>query len=59
MLSKKHYMYDVIYNPKETLFLKKGRERGANIMNGKKMLILQAELAFEIWKKEIQSIKNV
>ena len=52
-------MYDVIYNPKETLFLKKGRERGANIMNGKKMLILQAELAFEIWKKEIQSIKNV
>ena len=59
MLSKQHYMYDVIYNPKETLFLKKGRERGANIMNGKKMLILQAELAFEIWKKEIQSIKNV
>tara|TARA_B100001250_G_C19678592_1_gene734803 strand:+ start:127 stop:879 length:753 start_codon:yes stop_codon:yes gene_type:complete len=59
MLSKKNYMYDVIYNPKETLFLKKGRERGANIMNGKKMLILQAELAFEIWRKEIQSIKNV
>mgnify|MGYP001181230584 CR=1 FL=1 len=56
MLSEKNYMYDVVYNPKETLFLKKGKDRGANIMNGEKMLILQAELSFEIWKKEIQSI---
>lgn len=59
LLSKKNYMYDVVYNPEETLFLKKGKKKGANIMNGKKMLILQAELSFEIWKKEIQSILNV
>jgi len=58
LLSKKNYMYDVIYNPEETLFLKKGKDRGANIMNGKKMLMLQAELSFEIWKKEIQSTLN-
>ena len=56
MLSKKNYMYDVIYNPEETLFLKKGKARGANIMNGHKMLLIQAKLSFEIWKKEIQSI---
>ena len=59
LLSKKNYMYDVIYNPEETLFLKQGKQRGANIMNGKKMLTLQAELSFEIWKKEIESTLNV
>ena len=59
MLSKKHYMYDVIYNPIETIFLKKGKKKGANILNGQKMLILQAELSFEIWKKQIQGIKHV
>ena len=59
MLSKQHYIYDVIYNPEITLFLRKSKNQGANIMNGKKMLMTQAELSFEIWKKEIQSIKNV
>ena len=59
MLSKKHYMYDVIYNPIETLFLQKGKEKGASIINGQEMLILQAELSFEIWKKQIQGIKHV
>jgi len=52
-------MYDVIYNPIETIFLKKGKKKGANILNGQKMLILQAELSFEIWKKQIQGIKHV
>jgi len=59
MLSKKHYMYDLIYNPEETLFLKKGQENGAKAINGEKMLKIQAEFSFAIWKKEIQSIKNV
>ncbi len=59
MLSEKNYLYDVIYNPKETLFLKKGKDQGANIMNGEKMLIIQAELSFKIWQKKIKSIENV
>ena len=52
-------MYDLIYNPEETLFLKKGQENGAKTINGEKMLKIQAEFSFAIWKKEIQSIKNV
>ena len=49
MLSKKHLLYDLIYNPKETLFLKLGKEKGASTINGLSMLELQAEKAWEIW----------
>lgn len=44
-----HLLYDLIYNPPETLFLKKGKERGATVKNGKEMLELQALAAWEIW----------
>jgi len=44
-----HILYDLIYNPEETLFLKKGAERGATIKNGYEMLVLQAEKSWEIW----------
>ena len=44
-----HLLYDLIYNPEKTLFLKKGEERGAAIKNGYEMLILQAEKGWEIW----------
>ena len=44
-----HLLYDLIYNPQETLFLQKGAEAGAQIMNGLKMLHLQAELSWAIW----------
>jgi len=40
---------DLVYNPEETLFLRKGRENLANILNGKSMLIHQAEEAWKIW----------
>ncbi len=50
-LSKKHLLYDLVYNPAETLFLKKGKAHGATIKNGIEMLFLQAEKAWEIWKK--------
>jgi len=46
-----HLLYDLIYNPTETLFLKKGRERGAAIKNGLEMLILQAEENWKIWNR--------
>ena len=50
-LTKKHLLYDLIYNPSETLFLKKGKQQGAKICNGLKMLELQAEKAWKIWNK--------
>ena len=48
-LSESHYLYDLIYNPTETLFLKLGKEKGAHIKNGHEMLVLQAEKSWEIW----------
>ena len=46
---KNKLFYDVIYNPKETNFLKKGKELGNKIENGKLMFIYQAKEAFKIW----------
>jgi len=46
----KHLLYDLVYNPEKTLFLNKGLEKGATIINGQEMLILQAEKAWEIWR---------
>jgi len=44
-------LFDLVYNPEESLFLKKGREMGCRTKNGKEMLIIQAEKAWEIWNK--------
>ncbi len=44
-----HLLFDLVYNPQETVFLQKGRERGCLIKNGKDMLQLQAEASWEIW----------
>ena len=48
-ITESHLLVDLVYNPAETLFLKKGKEKGANILNGKSMLIHQAEEAWKIW----------
>jgi shikimate dehydrogenase len=48
-ISDNHLLYDLLYNPAKTLFLKKGEERGATIKNGEEMLILQAEESWRIW----------
>lgn len=48
-IGENHLLYDLIYNPEETLFLKKGKERGATTKNGYEMLLLQAEKNWEIW----------
>lgn len=42
-------LYDLIYNPNETLFLKNGREQGAVVKNGLEMLLLQAYASWEMW----------
>jgi len=44
-----HFLFDLVYNPEETLFLRKGKEKGAKIKNGLEMLYLQAERSWEIW----------
>lgn len=49
LLGPDHLLYDLVYNPAETLFLKKGKEQGASTHNGLPMLQLQAEKAWEIW----------
>jgi len=48
-MGEKHYLYDLVYNPEKTLFLKYGQVRGAHIRNGYDMLVLQAEEAWRIW----------
>lgn len=48
-LTTEHIAYDLIYNPEQTLFLKKAEERGAVTKNGIEMLFLQAKGAWEIW----------
>lgn len=50
-LSKNHILYDLIYNPEQTKFLKQGKLKGAKTINGLEMLSLQAEKAWEIWNK--------
>jgi shikimate dehydrogenase len=48
-LTEKHFLYDLVYNPSETLFLRKGKAQGSHTMNGLKMLELQAEKGWQIW----------
>lgn len=45
-------LYDLIYNPDETLFLKRGREQGATVKNGLEMLLLQAFASWEFWNRK-------
>lgn len=49
--SDKHIAFDLIYNPEETQFLKKAKQRGAITKNGYEMLVFQAEKAWKIWNK--------
>lgn len=50
-LTTEHLLYDLIYNPKETTFLKLGKQYGSQTFNGYKMLELQAEKAWRVWNK--------
>jgi shikimate dehydrogenase len=49
LITPDHVLYDLVYNPQETQFLAKGKERGAKTKNGLEMLHLQALRAWEIW----------
>ncbi len=49
LLDNRHLLYDLVYNPPETSFMKLGKEKGAEVKNGLEMLHAQAEKAWEIW----------
>lgn len=49
-ITDRHLLYDCVYNPERTAFLREGEAKGARIVNGKDMLYLQADAAYEIWK---------
>ena len=51
-VTEEHYLYDLVYKPEKTLFLKKGEEKGATIQNGYEMLIIQAEESWKIWNED-------
>lgn len=50
-LNSNHLLYDLIYNPSQTLFMKKGLVNGSVVKNGLEMLHLQAEASWDIWNK--------
>jgi len=55
-ISKNKFFYDIIYNPKETFFLRRAKKFGAQIENGKMMFIYQAQKAFFIWHNILPAI---
>lgn len=52
-ITAEHICFDLVYNPAETLFLKKCSESGAKTVNGLTMLYEQADIAWKIWNNEI------
>ena len=50
-ITSSHLLYDLVYNPIETEFLKRGKQKGASVVNGLSMLQQQAEEAWKIWNK--------
>ena len=53
VLTPEHYLFDLVYNPERTLFMKKGEEYGARTINGYEMLVGQAERSWDIWTGKI------
>jgi shikimate dehydrogenase len=51
LLDKSHVLYDLVYNPSQTLFMKKGNQQGALVTNGYQMLVHQAERAWKLWNE--------
>lgn len=51
-LTPRHLLYDLVYNPPETKFLRLGKEKGATIKNGADMLEIQALASWNIWNRD-------
>ncbi|AHF15585.1 shikimate dehydrogenase family protein [Niabella soli] len=52
LLTPRHYLYDLVYNPPLTAFLNEGQQRGALVKNGYDMLVGQAEESWRIWNEK-------
>jgi shikimate dehydrogenase len=52
LLGRNHILFDLVYNPEITTFLRKGQERGCTILSGLKMLHSQAEKSWDIWNSD-------
>lgn len=51
LLTNEHRLFDLVYNPELTLFMKRGAKRGARVVSGIDMLYAQAESAWRIWNE--------
>lgn len=58
-LTPEHLLFDLVYNPAETLFMKKGKAHGAAVVNGHEMLHIQAEKSWEIWNSDERNHEDV
>jgi shikimate dehydrogenase len=54
LINKENILFDLVYNPSETLFMKKGKKIGCKTLNGYEMLRLQAEMSWKIWADYIK-----
>jgi len=54
IINKENIFFDLVYNPSETLFMKKGREIGCKALNGYEMLRFQAEMSWKLWSKTFE-----
>jgi shikimate dehydrogenase len=52
LLDSRHMLFDLVYNPEVTLFLKRGKDRGCTVLNGLEMLKIQAEKSWKIWNDD-------
>jgi len=52
-ITAQHHLYDLVYNPIETLFMKNGLAKGATVQNGLDMLHIQAEESWIIWNAKM------
>jgi shikimate dehydrogenase len=50
-ISPRHLLFDLIYHPPLSLFLRKGKEQGAQVVNGLRMLQIQADASFTLWER--------
>lgn len=53
-----HCLIDLVYNPAETLFLRRGKEKGARTVNGLTMLQAQAEASWQLWQTPFEKLKD-
>jgi len=54
-LTNKHYLFDMVYNPEITSFMKKGLAQGCQVQNGRRMLEIQADLSWDFWEKSLNT----